>query len=75
MPQQASLRFALISLASMLLPLSGLAAPTVLPLAHRDDLVAVHLVTEERTFWSRVQELRALGATGIVALPPDALVR
>lgn len=53
----------------------GLAAPTVLPLAHRDDLVAVHLVTEERTFWSRVQELRALGATGIVALPPDALVR
>ena len=31
MPQQASLRFALISLASMLLPLSGLAAPTGVP--------------------------------------------
>ena len=26
------------------------------------------------TFWTRLQDLRALGATGIVALPPDALV-
>lgn len=52
----------------------GLAAPTVLPLAGRDDLVAVHMVTEAGTFWTRLQDLRALGATGIVALPPDALV-
>ncbi|HEX6422965.1 MAG TPA: ATP phosphoribosyltransferase [Acidimicrobiales bacterium] len=52
----------------------GLAAPTVLPLAARDDLVAVHLVTTAEAFWARLQELRALGATGIVALPPDALV-
>ena len=52
----------------------GLASPTVLPLAGRDDLVAVHLVTEAGTFWSRLGDLRALGATGIVALPPDALV-
>jgi ATP phosphoribosyltransferase len=46
----------------------------VLPLAGRDDLVAVHLVTEAGTFWTRLQDLRALGATGIVALTPDALV-
>jgi ATP phosphoribosyltransferase len=52
----------------------GLASPTVLPLAGRDDLVAVHLVTEAGTFWARLQDLRTLGATGIVALPPDALV-
>ncbi|HEX6417683.1 MAG TPA: ATP phosphoribosyltransferase [Acidimicrobiales bacterium] len=52
----------------------GLAAPTVLPLAGRDDLVAVHLVTTADAFWARLQELRALGATGIVALPPDALL-
>jgi ATP phosphoribosyltransferase len=52
----------------------GLAAPTVLPLAERADLVAVHLVTTARDFWARLQELRALGATGIVALPPDALL-
>ena len=37
----------------------GLAAPTVLPLAGRDDLVAVHLVTEAGTFWTRLQDLRA----------------
>lgn len=37
----------------------GLASPTVLPLAGRDDLVAVHLVTEAGTFWSRLQDLRA----------------
>ena len=52
----------------------GWPPPTVLPLAGRDDLVAVHLVTEAGTFWTRLQDLRALGATGIVALPPDALV-
>lgn len=52
----------------------GLAAPTVLPLAAREDLVAVHLVTDKATFWNKLHDLQALGATGIVALPPDALV-
>jgi len=52
----------------------GLASPTVLPLAGRDDLVAVHLVVETAVLWQRLGELRALGATGIVALPPDALL-
>jgi len=52
----------------------GLAAPTVMPLASREDLVAVHLVTDKATFWNRLHDLQALGATGIVALPPDALV-
>jgi ATP phosphoribosyltransferase len=53
----------------------GLASPTVLPLAGREDLVAVHLVVDSRDFWSRLGEVRAIGATGIVALPPDALLR
>lgn len=52
----------------------GLASPTVMPLAGRDDLVAVHFVVETAALWARLGELRALGATGIVALPPDALV-
>jgi len=52
----------------------GLASPTVLPLAGRDDLVAVHLVVPVADFWLRLGELRALGATGIVALEPEALV-
>lgn len=52
----------------------GLAAPTILPLAGREDLVAVHLVVETSSLWQRLGELRAMGATGIVALPPDALL-
>src|SRR5665811_907266 len=52
----------------------GLASPTVLPLAGRDDLVAVHLVVAQGDLWSRLGDLRQLGATGIVALPPQALL-
>lgn len=52
----------------------GLAAPTVLPLAGRSDLVAVHLVVGADALWTRLGDLRALGATGIVALEPQALL-
>lgn len=52
----------------------GLAAPTVLPLAGRDDLVAVHLVVDANELFRRLADLQALGASGIVALPPDALL-
>jgi len=52
----------------------GLASPTVLPLAGRADLVAVHFVVETTQLWEQLAELRAMGATGIVALPPDALL-
>lgn len=51
----------------------GLAAPTVLPLAGRDDLVAAHFVVRATEFWDRLGLLRDMGATGIVALQPDAL--
>ncbi len=52
----------------------GLAAPTVLPLAGRDDLVAAHIVVDHSELWARLSDLRELGATGIVALPTDAIV-
>ncbi len=52
----------------------GLASPTVLPLAGREDLVAVHFVVAAEELWSRLSDLRALGATGIVALEPQALL-
>lgn len=52
----------------------GLAAPTMLPLAGRDDLVAVHLVVGASELWERLGDLRALGATGIVALTPQAIL-
>jgi ATP phosphoribosyltransferase len=52
----------------------GLASPTVLPLAGRTDLVAVHFVVASRDLWARLGELRAFGATGIVVLEPGALL-
>ena len=52
----------------------GLASPTVLPLAGREDLVAVHFVVGAEELWQRLSDLRALGATGIVALEPQALL-
>ena len=52
----------------------GLAAPTVLPLSERDDLVAAHLVVERSELWAKLGALRELGATGIVALPTDAVL-
>ena len=52
----------------------GLASPTVLPLAGREDLVAVHFVVAANQLWDRLSDLRALGATGIVALQPQALL-
>jgi ATP phosphoribosyltransferase len=52
----------------------GLESPTVLPLAGRDDLVAVHFVAKTGELWQRLAELRTLGATGIVALPTGALL-
>ena len=63
----------LVSKLSDLFP--GLAAPTVLPLAGREDIVAVHIVAESKTFWNLLPHLRALGATDIVAHPPSAIQR
>jgi ATP phosphoribosyltransferase len=52
----------------------GLASPTVLPLAAREDIVAVHFVVDSLQLWKRLGDLRALGATGIVALEPQAIL-
>jgi ATP phosphoribosyltransferase len=52
----------------------GLETPTVIPLEGRDDLVAAHIVVERAALWEHLGELRALGATGIVAVPAEALV-
>lgn len=52
----------------------GLASPTILPLAGRDDLVAAHMVVDRDDLWAKLGELRAMGASGIVALPTDAIL-
>lgn len=52
----------------------GLASPTVLPLAGTTDLVAVHFVVGADELWERLGDLRALGASGIVAVTPQAIL-
>lgn len=52
----------------------GLAAPTILPLAGRGDLVAIHIVVNKTDLWANLSTLRQLGASGIVALPTEAIV-
>ena len=53
---------------------NGATVATVLPLAGREDLAAVHLVVPTHAFWTHLAKLREIGASGIVALPPDALL-
>jgi ATP phosphoribosyltransferase len=52
----------------------GLESPTVIPVARRDDIVAVHLAVAKASMWKLLAELRTLGATGIVVLPVDAVM-
>ncbi|WP_370327800.1 ATP phosphoribosyltransferase [Euzebya sp.] len=52
----------------------GLESPTVLPLAGREDLAAVHFVARNGELWERLVDLRAIGASDIVATQPVALL-
>jgi ATP phosphoribosyltransferase len=51
----------------------GLREPTVVPLAD-PTFVAVHTVVEEESFWEKIEQLRAAGATEILVTPIEKLV-
>jgi ATP phosphoribosyltransferase len=57
---------------SALMP--GKETPTVLPLAGRDDLVAVHVVATETFFWETMEELNALGCNSILVMPIEKMM-
>ncbi|QBY03067.1 ATP phosphoribosyltransferase [Thalassotalea sp. HSM 43] len=57
---------------SALLP--GSETPTVLPLAERDDLVAVHMVSSETIFWETMEQLKALGCNSILVMPIEKMM-
>jgi ATP phosphoribosyltransferase len=57
---------------SALLP--GAEAPTVTPLAGRDDAVAVHAVCQESVFWETLEKLKAAGASSILVLPIEKMM-
>lgn len=54
--------------------LPGAEAPTVLELAGRGDLVAIHAVCGEAVFWSTLERLKALGASSILVLPIEKMM-
>ncbi|RHW74857.1 ATP phosphoribosyltransferase [Colwellia sp. RSH04] len=57
---------------SALMP--GKETPTVLPLAGRDDLVAVHVVATETFFWETMEELKSLGCDSILVMPIEKMM-
>ena len=54
--------------------LPGAGAPTVMPLAGREDWVAVHAVCQESVFWETLEALKAVGATAILVLPIEKMM-
>jgi ATP phosphoribosyltransferase len=57
---------------SKLMP--GTETPTVLPLAGRDDMVAVHVVATETFFWETMEDLKALGCHSILVMPIEKMM-
>ena len=61
-----------IAAISALLP--GASAPTVLDLAGRPDMVAIHAVCREDVFWSTLERLKDNGASAILVLPIEKMM-
>ena len=57
---------------SALMP--GKETPTILPLAGRDDLVAVHVVATETFFWETMEQLKELGCNSILVMPIEKMM-
>lgn len=54
--------------------LPGAEHPTVLPLAHDDEHVAVHVVSTENLFWETMEQLKAHGCSSILVLPIEKMM-
>jgi ATP phosphoribosyltransferase len=48
--------------------------PTILPLAGRDDIVAVHVVATETFFWETMEQLNRLGCNSILVMPIEKMM-
>lgn len=54
--------------------LSGVENPTILPLAHDDTKVAMHMVSQETFFWETMEQLKEMGASSILVLPIEKML-
>lgn len=52
----------------------GVSGPTVMTIMGRDDLVAIHAVTNEDEVNGVIAMLKSIGATGILVMPIDRMV-
>ncbi|MDA7742316.1 ATP phosphoribosyltransferase [Francisellaceae bacterium] len=58
---------------SFLLP--GSEGQTIMPLCGNEEKVAVHTVTPEAVFWDTLENLRLAGATSILVLPIEKMLK
>lgn len=61
-------------LAAITALLPGVDAPTIIPLAGNNELVAVQAVCTENVFWETLEDLKALGARAILVLPIEKMM-
>lgn len=54
--------------------LPGHEEPTVIPLSHSNDKVAVHIVTKEGVFWQTLEQLKKARASSILVLPIEKML-
>ena len=54
--------------------LPGVENPTILPLAHDDSKVAMHVVSQENLFWETMEKLKEIGASSILVLPIEKMM-
>ncbi|MBS0580540.1 MAG: ATP phosphoribosyltransferase [Proteobacteria bacterium] len=55
--------------------LPGTEAPTILPLEGATDKVAVHAVCRENVFWETLENLKQAGASALLVLPVEKMLR
>jgi ATP phosphoribosyltransferase len=51
----------------------GMKSPTVIPLS-REGWSSLHSVVNENDFWERIDQLRELGAEGILVIPIEKMI-
>ncbi|OPD16605.1 ATP phosphoribosyltransferase [Pasteurella multocida] len=54
--------------------LPGVKNPTILPLAHDNSKVAMHVVSQENLFWETMEQLKDAGASSILVLPIEKMM-
>ena len=53
--------------------LPGMRSPTVLPLVE-EGWSSIHTVIEKNSFWEVIDELKSLGAEGLLVIPIEKMV-